>query len=70
MASADLLRKEEEFYSSLFDSAKGNPPIPFTRKEKKTPLSMLTCRAQPPNPPLILVLRERRRRRQVALAGD
>ena len=28
MASADLLRIEE-FYSSLFDSAKGNP---FTRK--------------------------------------
>ena len=24
MASADLLRREEEFYSSLFDSAKGN----------------------------------------------
>ena len=25
MASADLLRREEEFYSSLFDSAKGSP---------------------------------------------
>jgi len=24
MASADLLRREEEFYSSLFDSAKGD----------------------------------------------
>lgn len=35
MASADLLRKEEEFYSSLFDSAKGYPPSPFTRKGKK-----------------------------------
>jgi len=32
MASADLLRIEE-FYSSLFDSAKGNPSI--TRKVLK-----------------------------------
>jgi hypothetical protein len=24
MATADLLQREEEFYSSLFDSAKGN----------------------------------------------
>uniref|UniRef100_A0A453KBF5 R3H-associated N-terminal domain-containing protein n=2 Tax=Aegilops tauschii TaxID=37682 RepID=A0A453KBF5_AEGTS len=31
MASADLLRREEEFYESLFDSAKGDAAAAKTR---------------------------------------
>jgi hypothetical protein len=52
MASADLLRREEEFYSSLFDSAKGNPFI-TRKKNSKTPMLIL-----PPNWPNVAIFPE------------